>query len=245
VSTVRSELAPRGVLRVGLNMSNFLLVADGASGGAPTGIVPDLATQIAARLGVPIEWVRYPDAGLLSAGAKGDPAEDAWDVAFMGAEPARANVIDFTAAYVEIEATYLARAGSPIETIADVDRPGIRIAVAARAAYTLYLSRTLEAAELVTAEGLEGSFKLFSDRKLDLLAGLKPRLMLDQPRLPGTRLLPGRFTAVQQAIATPIGRPDAFRLLRAYAEEVKADGTVGRLISLHGVQGLSVAPAAV
>jgi polar amino acid transport system substrate-binding protein len=238
------QLAPRGVLRVGLNMSNFLLVADGASGGAPTGIVPDLATQIAARLGVPIEWVRYPDAGLLSAGAKGDPAEDAWDVAFMGAEPARANVIDFTAAYVEIEATYLVPAGSPIATIADVDRPGVRIAVAARAAYTLYLERTLEHAALVTAEGLEGSFKLFCDRQLDVLAGLKPRLMMDQPRLPGSRLLPGRFTAIQQAIATPTGRPQAFGMLRAYVEAVKADGTVARLIDRHGVKGLTVAPAA-
>ncbi len=239
-----AELAPRGVLRVGLNMSNFLLVAEGAAGGPPTGIVPDLAARIAARLGVGIEWMRYPDAGMLSAGARGNPAEDAWDVAFMGAEPARASVIDFTAAYVEIEATYLVPAGSPIVTIADVDRPGVRIAVAARAAYTLYLARTLAHAELVEAEGLEGSFRLFSERGLDALAGLKPRLMLDQHRLPGARLLPGRFTAVQQAIATPAGRPNAFGALRAFAEEVKADGTVAALIARHGVQGLSVAPPA-
>jgi polar amino acid transport system substrate-binding protein len=243
-NTLSTELAPRGVLRVGLNMSNFLLVTDGASGGPPSGVVPDLAAQIAARLGVSIEWMRYPDAGMLSAGARGNPAEDAWDIAFMGAEPARASVIDFTAAYVEIEATYLVPAGSPIESIADVDRPGVRIAVAARAAYALYLARTLEHAELVEAEGLEGSFKRFGDQGLDALAGLKPRLMLDQHRLPGARLLPGRFTAVQQAIATPAGRPNAFRLLRAFAEEVKADGTVAGLIARHGVQGLSVAPPA-
>lgn len=244
MSTPDLELAPFGTLRVGLNMSNFLLVTADPSGGAPTGIVPDLAAEIAARLGVGIEWVRYPDAGLLSAGASGDAAKDAWDIAFMGAEPARASVIDFTAAYVEIEATYLAPPGSPIEAIADVDRPGIRIAVAARSAYALYLARTLEHAELVAAEGLEGSFKLFSERKLDLLAGLKPRLMLDQARLPGARILPGRFTAVQQAIATPAGRPNAFRLLRAFVEEVKSDGTVARLIARHGVQGLTVAPPA-
>jgi polar amino acid transport system substrate-binding protein len=237
-------LAPRGVLRVGLNMSNFLLVADDGSGGAPAGIVPDLATQIAALLGVGIEWVRYPDAGLLSAGARGDPEHDAWDIAFMGVEPARASLIDFTAAYVEIEATFLVPEGSPIVAIHEVDRPGVRIAVAARAAYALYLARTLEHAELVEADGLEGSFKRFSEQGLDVLAGLKPRLMLDRPRMPGSRLLPGRFTAIQQAIATPTGRSNAIGPLRAYVEEVKADGTVARLIDRHGVQGLTVAPAA-
>jgi polar amino acid transport system substrate-binding protein len=242
VSTSKAELTPRGVMRVGLNMSNFLLVAESPSGGAPTGIVPDLAAKLAARLGVDIEWVRYRDAGLLSADAKGDPGEDAWDVAFMGAEPARARVIAFTPAYVEIEAGYMVPAESPIKSIDEVDRPGVRIAVAARAAYALYLARTLQHAELVTAEGLEGSFTLFGERKLEVLAGLKSRLIQDQARMPGTRVLPGRFTAVQQAIATPAGRPAALALLNEYAEEIKADGTVAELIARHRIEGLSVAP---
>lgn len=241
---VRAELAPRGVLRVGLNMSNFLLVSDNPAGGPPTGIVPDLAGSIASRLGVGIEWIRYPDAGLLSAGAKGDPAEDAWDVAFMGAEPARAKLIDFTPAYVEIEASYLVPPGSSIAAIDEVDRLGIRVAVAARAAYELYLRRTLKHAELVAAEGLEGSFDLFRSQGLDVLAGLRPRLLEDQKRVPGSRVLPGRFTAIQQAVATPVGRPSAAAMLRAFVEEVKIDGTVGRLIERHRIQGLSVAPIA-
>lgn len=241
-TAARFELTPHGVLRVELNMANFLLVSEGPAGGSPTGIVPDLAGRIASRLGVEIEWIRYPDAGLLSAGAKGNPAEDAWDVAFMGAEPARAKLIDFTAAYVEIEASYLVPPGSSITGIDEVDRPGVRIAVAARAAYELYLRRTLKHAELVSAEGLERSFDLFRDRGLEVLAGLKTRLAEDQARLPGARLLPGRFTAIQQAVATPAGRPAAFALLRAFVEEVKADGTVARLIDRHAVKGLSVAP---
>jgi len=244
VNATTAELAPRGVLRVGLNMSNFLLVADGPPGGPPTGIVPDLATAIAARLGLGIEWIRYPDAGVLSAAARGDPGRDAWDVAFMGVEPARAEFIAFTEPYVEIEATCLVPAGSPIRTIDDVDRAGVRIATAARAAYTLYLRRSLEHGELVEAEGLDGSLRLFGERGLEVLAGLKPRLLQDLERLPGARLLPGRFTAVRQAIATPAGRPDAFALLRAFVEEVKADGTVARAIARHAVQGLTVAPPA-
>lgn len=243
-SQIRTELAPHGVLRVGLNMSNFLLVKAGPPGGAPTGVVPDLAAQIAAHLAVPIEWVPYPDAGKLSAAAQGDAAADAWDIAFMGAEPARAAVIAFTAAYVEIESTFMVPPGSPLQSIDEVDRPGVRIAVAARAAYQLYLTRTLKHAELQLAEGLEGSFNLFAERGLEALAGLKPRLMQDVGRMPGARILPGRFTAVQQAIATPVGRPQGFEFLRGFAEQVKADGTVARLIARHAVQGLTVAGAA-
>ena len=243
MSDLKSELAPRGALRVALNMSNFLLVTANPTGGPPTGIVPDLATEIAKRIGVAIEWLPHADAGLVAEGSKGDINEDAWDVAFMGAEPARAGRIGFTAAYVEIEATYLVRAESPIHTVQDVDQPGVRIAAATRAAYTLYLARTLRHAELVTADALEGSFRLFEERELDALAGLKPRLLQDQARLPGLRLLPGRFTAIQQAIATPAGRPAAFEFLRAYAEEIKADGTVARLIAKHGVRGVTVAGA--
>lgn len=223
-------------------MGNFLLVSAGSAGGSPTGIVPDLATRIASKLGVEIDWVPYPNPGQLSDAAKGDPAADAWDVAFIGAEPARAKVIDFTSAYVEIEASYLVQPGSAIQAIDEVDRPGVRVAAAARAAYELYLRRSLKHAELVTAEGLDGSFDLFREQNIEALAGLTVRLLSDQKRLPGSRVLPGRFTAVQQAIATPAGRPSAFAMLRAFAEQVKADGTVARLIERHGVQGLSVAP---
>ena len=239
MADLKTELAPRGVLRAGLNMSNFLLVTAGKAGTAPTGIVPDLAADIAARLGVGVEWVPYKDAGLLSAGSAGDATKDEWDVAFMGAEPARAKVISFTPAYVEIEATYLVPAGSPLQALEDVDRPGVRIAVAARAAYELYLTRTLKHAQLVQAEGLDGSFRLLVDQKLDALAGLRPKLMQDQAQVPGSRVLPGRFTAIQQAIATPAGRPQAFAFLQAYVEELKARKTIAGLIARHGVQGLA------
>ena len=242
MADARAELAPNGTLRVGLNMGNFLLVSASAlPDGVPTGIVPDLSAEIASRLCVPIAWVPYPDAGKLAGGAD----EDAWDVAFMGAEPERAKVISFTAAYLEIEATYLVPADSPIRSLADVDRPGVRIAVAARAAYELYLSRTLKQAELMKAEGLEGSFQRFISCKLDALAGLKARLMQDQEKLAGSRILPGRFTAIRQAIATPSNRQNAFAFLNAFSEEIKANGTVARLIEKHVVAGVSVAtPAA-
>ncbi|MDH3320971.1 MAG: ABC transporter substrate-binding protein [Betaproteobacteria bacterium] len=230
------ELTPTGKLRVGVNLSNFLLVQRNADG-TIRGIVPDLAEELAKRLGVTAELRKYEKVGEVADGAK----KGEWDVAFIGAEPQRAAEIDFTAPYVEIEATYLVPAGSPIKSIADVDRKGVRIAVADRSAYHLWLTRNIKHAALMTADGIEASYQLFVKDKLEVLAGLKPRLMEDLSKLPGAKILEGRFTAVQQAIGTPKGRPEGAAYLRKFAEDVKASGLVAQLIERHGIRGLSVA----
>ena len=147
---VRSELAPTGKLRVGLNMSNFLLTATDAATGKPKGVAADLGQELGKRLGVPVDLVPFPNPGALADAAK----SGVWDVGFLGAEPQRANEIDFTAAYAEIEATYLVPPGSPIKAIADVDRKGVRIAISGRSAYDLYLTRELKHAELVRDSGV-------------------------------------------------------------------------------------------
>jgi polar amino acid transport system substrate-binding protein len=235
-ATARQQLAPSGMLRVGVNLGNFLLVSKQTADGIG-GIVPDLAQELARRLGVAVKLVTYPQAGPVADAA----TTGAWDVAFIGAEPQRASAIDFTEPYIEIEATYLVPAGSPIRSIAEVDRKGVRIAVASRSAYDLWLARNIKQAELVRAEGIEGSYQLFAKEKLDVLAGLKPRLLQDREKLPGARILEGRFTAVQQAIGTPKGRPAAAAYLREFAKDIKASGLVDRLIERHNVQGVSVA----
>ena len=235
-AAVRSELAPTGKLRVGINYGNFLLVnKDRASG-----IAVDLGREIGRRLGVPVELVTYETAGKLADGVK----TGAWDVAFLGAEPQRANEIAFTAAYLEIPATYLVPAGSRISAIEEVDREGVRIAVAQKSAYDLYLSRNLKHAQLLRAEGIQGSYDLFIAQKLEVLSGLKPRLVTDAEKLPGSRVLDGQFTAVQQAIGTPKSREAGAKYLREFAEEAKASGLVAEAIARHGVRGVSVAPKA-
>jgi polar amino acid transport system substrate-binding protein len=235
-AAAKSALAPTGRLRVGVNLGNFLLVSKQAADGI-AGIVPDLAQELARRLGVEAKLVLYPQAGPVADAAKAG----AWDVAFIGAEPQRAGDIDFTEPYIEIEATYLVPAGSPIRSIAEVDRKGVRIAVASRSAYDLWLARNIKQAELVRAEGIEGSYQLFVKAKLDVLAGLKPRLLQDRDELPGSRILKGRFTAVQQAIGTPKGRPAAAAYLREFAQDIKSSGLVAQLIERHNVKGVTVA----
>ena len=235
-----AQLTPTGVLRAGINLSNFLLVTGKRPNGDPDGVSPDMAEEIARRLGVPLKLVSFKSPGEL-----GDQAgKNVWDIGNIGAEPQRAQTIAFTAAYCEIESTYLVPAGSSIKTIADVDKPGNRIAVAGRSAYGLWLENNIKHAKLVTTDGLDGSFNAFVEQKLEALAGLRPRLIDDVKKLPGARILDGQFSAVQQAVGTAKANIAAAAWLREVVEELKASGFVGRAIEKHKAFGLSVAPKA-
>jgi len=240
VPAARSELAPTGKLRVGINVQNFLLVNKERVGGEYSGIAVDLGRELGGRLGVPVELVPFDTAGKLADAVKAG----AWDVAFLGNEPTRASEIAFSAAYLEIDAGYLVPAGSAIRAIAEVDREGVRIAVNAKSAYDLYLTRNLQRAKLHRAPTVDASYELFVNDKLDVLAGLKPRLVTDAEKLPGSRVLEGRFSAVQQSIGTPQGRAAGAKYLREFAEDAKASGFVARAIERHAVRGVSVAAPA-
>ena len=235
-----SELAPTGVLRAAINLGNFLLVTGRSANGDPEGVAPDLARAIADTLGVPVKYVPFErPSGLADAAGT-----DVWDIGLIGAEPARAEKIDFTAAYVEIEATYLVPAGSPLKTIADVDRAGVRIAVAAGSAYDLWLDRNIQHATLVRSDPARNAWQLFTEDKLEALAGLRPGLISDVLKLPGSRILDGQFTAVQQAVGTLRSNTAGALFLRGFVEQAKASGLIASLIEKHHVKGLSVAPPA-
>ena len=240
LEAARASLAPNGKLRAGINYSNFLIVQRNAATGALSGIAPDLAHEVGRRLGVSVELVAYE-----SPSRMGDDApNDRWDIAFLGAEPQRAAIIAFTAAYLEIPSSYLVQPGSTIRSVAEVDREGVRIAVAARAAYDLWLERNIQHAKLERAQGIEASADHFINAKCDALAGLKPALLTAQARVPGSRVLEGQFTAVQQAIGTPRARTEGAAWLATFAEDVKRSGLVQSLIDRHRIAGVNVAPLA-
>jgi polar amino acid transport system substrate-binding protein len=238
---VVSELAPTGVLRAAVNMGNFLLVTGRTPSGDPTGVSPDMAAAVAARLGVPVKYLPYARPGEIA----DDAEKGLWDIGLIGAEPQRAAVIDFTAAYCEIEATYLVPAGSPIRAIAEVDQPGRRVAVTARSAYGLWLENNYKRGQLLQFDTAPAALAAFDGEKLDAYAGLRPGLNEVQQARPGSRILDGQFAAVQQAVGTPKKNAAGFAFLRAFVEEAKRAGIVASFIERHGTTGrLSVAPAA-
>ena len=240
-SQVISELAPTGALRAAINMGNFLLVTGKTPSGDPSGVSPGMAAAIAARLGVPVKFVPYARPGEIA----DDAEKGLWDIGNIGAEPQRAAVINFTAAYCEIEATYLVPAGSPIQSVGEVDQPGKRVAVTARSAYGLWLENNFKKGELSQFDNADAAIKAFTEQKTDAYAGLRPGLIDVAAKLAGSRILPGQFTAVQQAVGTPKKNSAAFAFLRDFVEESKKNGLIASLIERHGVTGrLSVAPQA-
>ena len=229
----RSDLTDPSTLRVGINLGNILLVTGTSPTGDPEGVAPDMAAAIAERLGVAVSYATFATPGEVA-----DAVErDEWDIGLIAVEPARAEKIAFCDAYIEIEATYLVPASSPIQSIEDVDRPGVRIAVSDRSAYDLYLSRTLKHAQLQRAKGIAGSFELFATEKLEALAGLVPALKESAASLPGSRVLDGRFTSVRQAVGIKPENAGLKAFVARFIHEAKESGLVAELITKHGVEG--------
>jgi polar amino acid transport system substrate-binding protein len=232
-----AELAPTGVLRAAINMGNFLLVTGKTASGDPSGVAPDMAAEIAKRLGVSVRYVPYERPSTLADAA----GTNTWDIGLIGAEPQRAAKIAFSDAYCEIEATYLVHPDSPLKSVADVDRAGVRIAVRRGAAYCLWLERNIKHATVMSFEAADAPLNQFIAEKLDALAALKPGLLDDIKKVPGGKILPGHFMTVQQAIGT--GKPNTAgaKFLQEFVTDAKKSGLVARLIEKHHVAGLSVA----
>ena len=237
---IRADLAPAGTLRAGINYGNVILATKDRTTGESRGVAIDLTRELARRLGVRVEIVAYDSVATMVDAAK----TGAWDIAFLGIDPARTGQIGFTAAYLQIEATYLVPAGSRLRAPADVDREGVRVAAPARANYELFLSRHLKRAELVRAPSAEAAFDLLVAGKVEALAGLRQALIGLTDTLPGSRMLDGQFMAVQQALGVPRGRDAGLAYLRGFVEDAKASGLVARAIEQTGARGVSVAAQA-
>ena len=238
-SAAVADLAPTGKLRAAINFGNPVLAAKDPATGEPGGISADLARELARRLGVPIEFVRYDSAGKVVDGLLKSAA---WDVCFLAIDPLRAADISFTAAYVVIEGVYMVAEASPFDGNADIDRPGRRVGVIVGSAYDLFLSRELKQATIVRAAGIDGVVELWVAGQLDAMAGVKPQLEAIAKRLPGVRLLPERFMAINQAMGTPRGRDAGARYLNAFLDEMKASGFVAQAFVRNRIEGAAMAP---
>ncbi len=237
-SNVVTELAPSGTLRAAINFGNTVLAQKDPGGGEPRGVSAELARELAKRLGVPIEYVTFDAAGkVFEALQKG-----AWDVAFMAIDPVRSAGIEFTGPYVVIEGAYAVPANSPLQTNEDVDRDGVRVAVARGSAYDLYLTRALKHAKLVREPSGPQALELFTRDRLEVAAGVKQPIVAFAKDHPEVRVIPGRFMVIEQAMGTPKGRTAGVRYLRTFVEEMKSSGFVANALKNSGQADAAVAP---
>lgn len=231
---VLKDLAPNGILRAAINFGNPVLAQPGADG-EPHGVSVALAKSLAEELGVGLELRTYDAAGKVFAALE----EHAWTLAFLAIEPVRAAQISFSEPYVLIEGTYLVKAESPYSKIEDLDQPGIRLAVGNGAAYDLYLSRTLQHAELHRADTSAGAVDLFIDQGLDAAAGVRQPLEQIAAKNANYRVMQGAFTAIRQAAAVPRGRDAGAAYVQDFVERRLAEGFVRGALLASGQTDVS------
>ncbi len=240
-ASIIQALVPTGRLRAVINLGNPILASRDAQTGGAVGVSVDLSVELARRLGVAAEFIVVEKAADSVAAVN----EGRADIGFFAIDPARGAEISFTAPYLLIEGSYLVRNDSPLSVNEEVDRPGTRVVVGKGSAYDLFLSRELKAAEIVRAPSSPDVVPAFLEQGLEVAAGVRQQLEMDAARLPGLRLLPGRFMVIQQAmgLAKPRGAEAAF-WLSVFVEEMKASGFVAQALGRHGIEGVSVAPVA-
>ena len=234
-------LAPGGRLRASINLGNPILAALDPATGLVRGVSVDLAQALAERLGVPFEPVSFPAATKsVDAVARG-----AADIGFFAIDPLRGAEIAFTDAYLLIEGAYLVRDDSPCQANEDVDRAGNTVVVGQGSAYDLFLTRERRQAAFMRVPGAAEGVETLRVGGADVAGGIRQVLVEAAGRMPGMRVLPGRFMLIRQAMGLARSRgPAAEAALRAFVEETKASGFIAEALRRHAVAGASVAPAA-
>jgi len=235
LNDIVADLAPGGVLRAAINLGNPVLAQGPPT--EPAGVAVDIAREIAARLGVPVEFACFTAARdsfeAMMTGRAG--------LCFLAIEPAREAEVAFTAPYVLIEGVYAVPDASPLTTVDDVDSPGVRIGVKRGSAYDLFLSRTLRHASVV--RGAEGTDEFLAGH-LEAAAGVREPVTEFVRTHPGVRLIEGRFMEIRQAVGTAKSKSqETTRFLRGVVEELKANGFVAGALRRSG-QSAPVAPPA-
>jgi polar amino acid transport system substrate-binding protein len=234
-AAARSELAPTGTLRAGMNLSNTLFTKKDPASGELRGVAVDVMRELGSRLGVPVVFVVHSTPGdVADAVNKGT-----WDVAILAIEASRAKTISFSPPISEIEATYAVHKDSPLRLVEQVDATGVRISAPAKAGYELYLTGALKNATLVRSKDIAGSLEVFNERRAEAVAGLKPMLLDSMAKMPDARLLEGRFMTVNHGLSIPHGRPAADEYLKQFVQDLNASGFIARSIERNAVQGLS------
>jgi polar amino acid transport system substrate-binding protein len=236
-----SAFCPLGHLRASINLGNPILAGKDATTGEAIGVSVDLARALASRLSVRLELVVFDTAGKSVEAIRTEKA----DIGFFAVDPLRGQEISFTSPYVLIEGCYMVRQDSPLTGNDEVDRAGTTVTVGAGSAYDLFLTRELKQAQIVRAPSSPAVVETFLAQSLDVAAGVKQQLEADALRLPGLRLLPGRFMVIEQAMGVPKSRGEVAAVaLREFVEDMKRSGFVAEALQRHQIQGAAVAPLA-
>ena len=232
IEIISKKLAPTGILRVGINMSNFLLINGKDSDGLPDGVSPDIGKKLARELNVECKLVQFKKPGLLADAVN----ENMWDIGNIACEKERSKTIDFTNPYVNIDANFMFRKKDNFKTNDDINLPEIKIAVLERSAYDLWLTENFKNVELIRVNTIEESHQLFREDKVNVLAGLKPKLIEEIKTNDDFKMINSPFTYIKQSIGIKKGTPEILDFLNKFISKLIKEGYVESLLKKHNVQ---------
>lgn len=235
-----ADLVKARVVRVALDVANPLLAARNPVTADYRGLTVGVANALAARVGVAAKLLPYTEPPEIVDALK----DKALDVGFLAIDPARALVVDFSPALVEVDNAYLVSPGSAIREVGELDGAGVRIAVVKGYGADLFLTRVLRRARVIRSPDLAAVVDLVVTGQADVAAGHLPSLREMAPKLPGARLLVDRFIGEAYGIAVPKGQRDRLAFVTEFVEEAKTTGLLRRAIDELGLQGVRVAPPA-
>ena len=237
-TAARTELIARGKLRMAFPMASALYVVKDPATASLRGVSIEIGTELAKRLDVPFEPRPYATVRDLIRAADADE----WDLATVVVEQDRQSVLDFSEPYLEADSTYLVAQESRIRAVPDADVSGIRIGVAERSAFDLFLARTLRHATLIRYPGVAAAFEGFGFKENDVVAAPRPVLITALSKIPTARILDDRFDVARVGIAMQKGRrPAALTFVNAFIAEITANGWLLKAIERSGVAGLRIA----
>ena len=232
IDDIIKKIAPTGVLRVGVNMSNFLLVNSKDKLGVIDGVSPGIGKKLAKELNISFEIVQFANPGLLADAVNNNK----WDIGNIASEKERGKTIDFSDPYVNIDANFLFREEDNFKNNNDIDQSGIKIAVFERSAYDLWLTENLKKAELIRVNSIEESHNLFKENKVNILAGLKPKLIDEMKKNNNYEMIQSPFTYIKQSIGIKKGNPEVLDFINKFISNNIKEGYIKSLLKQHNVQ---------
>lgn len=235
---VRQALAPTGTLRVAAYVGSPTSMVPGGRAGEERGVAVELGRELARRLGVPAELVVFERPAEIVEGLKTGRA----DFTLTNASPARAREIDFTPAVLRLESGYLAAPTARVATLAQVDAPGLRVGVAQGSSSQATLQRELKTAQLVPVASVVVAAEMLRKGELDLFASNKGILFDMADRVPGSRVLEGRWALEQLAVGVPKGREAGAAWLQAFVADPATLALVREAAQRAGLRGLAADP---
>ena len=229
---VRKEISSNNILRVGINMSNFLLVNKDSAFSKPEGLSPDIGALLAKELDLKCQYIAFKNPGELIDAIE----QDKWDVGNFAFEKKRAEIIDFSIPYINIDANFIMKKDISILNNEEVDSKELKIAVVNRSAYDLWLSNNFNNAKIIRSKTIIDSHKLFHNGEANILAGLKPKLIEELKMNENLKIIDKPFTFIKQSIGIKKGNKEVVRFLNDFILKLISNGTIELLLKKHKLE---------